>query len=133
MYRCYVPIAAGGYYQDNESGVYFDLIYTKEGKSFDIFNITDATLVITKDNDISVLEQYLTDDNRYFVKIKNTGATTKYIYKLQVKCTGQIKTSTNVKKTAFGGGDTIKEYEMQYIQSSASATALTDSLAQLYK
>jgi len=133
MYRCNIVLAPGAYYQDNEAGVYLDLIYTKDGKSFDIFNITSATLDIIKDSGIEILEQYLTDDNRYFVKIKNNGATAQHIYKLQVKCEGQIKTSISLKKNSFGSGDIIKSYEMQYIQSSVRASALVEALAQLYK
>lgn len=134
VYSCYVAISPSSYYQGNSNGVYLDLQYSANGQSYDIYNISSATLDILKDSDIIVEEQYLTDDNRYFIKIKNTNTTTtKYIYRLNVKGSGQIKTAINLQKEAIGSGNTKKEYELKYIQSQAKAQNLVEHLAQLYK
>ncbi|MEM4260533.1 MAG: hypothetical protein QXG00_04815, partial [Candidatus Woesearchaeota archaeon] len=134
IYRCYIPIAPGDYYQNNDAGVYLDLQYSKNNQSFEIFDISSASLDIQKDSDIQVIESYLTENNRYFVKIKNNSSnSTRYIYKLQIKGSGSIKKNINFQKIDVSDGDKKVEYECKYIQNTTKAQNLCDSLAHLYK
>lgn len=134
IYKCYITLAPDSYYQGNDAGVYLDLTYNNaKSESFDIYEISSASLTLLADPDIIIEEQYLTGNNRYFVKIKNNGTTPQTITRFEVKGSGKYKTTINFKKTIIGEGSNKVEYEMGYICDATKATNLCQSLSQLYK
>jgi len=129
VYKCLIPIVAGGYYptSSNVESTYAE--FALDG--YEVLAVTGAVIDEMSDYSVSNLSG-TAESKRVPVKFYNAGAVTQYIKKLDVRGTAIVK-STMRKTRQTTSSDMLLKLDAGYLTAEADAARLSSGLKRHYQ
>jgi hypothetical protein len=129
VYKCLIPIAAGGYYptSSNVESMFAD--FAIDG--YEVLAVTDAVIDELSDYDVVNLSG-TAETKRFPVKFYNGGAVTEYIKRLDIRGNAIVKSTIHRTRQTVSN-DLLLKLDAGYLTTEADATRLSSGLKRHYQ